>query len=80
MSKEKRPEKIFPVREERDLTRELAAKNKQVMSDSGNPGNSSDNSPSPSQGEGTSVNPHANQPPSAETGGDSSVDQTSEGK
>lgn len=80
MSKERPTRKIFCPREEIDLTRDHAAENKLVMSDSGNPGNSSDNSPSPSQGEGTSVNPPANQPPSAETGGESSANQTSEGK
>lgn len=76
MSKEKPTQKISPLRAEKDL----AAENKPVMSDSGNPGNPSDNSPSPSQGEGTSVDSPANQTPSAETGGDSSANQTSEGK
>lgn len=80
MSMEKRTRKIFHPREESELTRDLAAENKPVMSDLGNPGNPGDNSSIPSQEEGTSVKPPANQPPSAETGGDSSANQTSEGK
>ena len=80
MSKERPTRKIFHPREESELTRDLAAENKPVMSDLGNPGNPSDNSPSPSQGEGTGDDSPANQTPSSETGGDSSANQTSEGK
>lgn len=80
MSKERPSRKIFHPREESEFTKDLAAENKPVMSDSGNPGNLGDNPPSQSQGEETSDDSPANQTSSAETGSDSSANQTSEGK
>lgn len=89
MNKERPTPKRFLPRGERDLAadnklvgmqKDITAENKPVMSDSGNPGNSGDNSAIPSQVDGTGGTALANQTPSAETGGDSSANQTSEGK
>ena len=89
MSKERPAERRLQPQGERDLTadnklvgmqEDLTAENKPVIPRSGNQGDSSDNSAVPSQVDGTSGGSHANPTPSAETGGDSSANQTSEGK
>lgn len=89
MSKERLAKRISSTRGERDLTadnklvgmqEDLTAENKLVMQGLGNQGDSSDNSAVLSQVDGTSGTPLANQTPSAETGGDSSANQTPEGK
>ena len=88
MSKERLADRISSTQEERDLTadnkligmqEDLTAENKPLIPGLGNPGDSSDNSAVPSQ-DGTSGNPLANQTLSAETGGDSSANQTPGGK